>query len=59
MRQKSETRAGTLDQIVKDIRRATRKHNSAEENTRAVLEGLRSEYSIAALCRREHIAWSL
>jgi transposase len=59
MRQKSETRAGTLDQIVKDIRRATRKHNSAEENTRVVLEGLRSEYSIAALCPRERIAWSL
>jgi transposase len=59
MRQKSETRAGTPDQIVKDIRRATRKHNSTEENTRVVLEGLRSEYSIAALCRRERIAWSL
>jgi transposase len=58
MRQNSERRA-TPDQIVKDIRRATRKHNSSEENTWVVLEGLRSEYSIAALCRRELIAWSL
>ena len=57
-RQNSERRA-TPDQIVKDIRRATRKHNSSEENTWVVLEGLRSEYSIAALCRRELIAWSL
>jgi hypothetical protein len=30
MRQRSETRA-TPEQIVKDIRRATRKHHSAEE----------------------------
>ena len=58
MRRNSERRA-TPDQIVKDIRRATRKHNSSEENTWVVLEGLRSEYSIAALCRRELIAWSL
>ena len=58
MRQKSETRA-TPDQIVKDIRRATRKHHSAEEKIRVVLEGLRGEYSIAELCRREGIAESL
>ena len=59
MRQKSETRAGTPEQIVKDIRRATRKHHSAEEKIRVVLEGLRGEYSIAELCRREGIAESL
>ena len=58
MRQKSETRA-TSEQIVKDIRRATRKHHSAEEKIRIVLEGLRGEYSIAELCRREGIAESL
>ena len=58
MRQKSETRA-TPEQIVKDIRRATRKHYSAEEKIRIVLEGLRGEYSIAELCRREGIAESL
>ena len=56
MRQKSETRATTPEQIVKDIRRATRKHHSAEEKIRIVLEGLRGEYSIAELCRREGIA---
>ena len=59
MRQKSEMRATTPEQIVKDIRRATRKHHSAEEKIRIVLEGLRGEYSIAELCRREGIAESL
>ena len=58
MRQKSERRA-TPEQIVKNIRRATRKHHSAEEKIRIVLEGLRGEYSIAELCRREGIAESL
>ncbi len=58
MRQKSVTRA-TPEQIVKGIRRATRKHHSAEEKIRIVLEGLRGEYSIAELCRREGIAESL
>ncbi len=57
-RQKSEMRA-THDQIVRDIRQATRKHHSAEEKIRVVLEGLRGEYSIAELCRREGIAESL
>ena len=38
---------------MKDIRRATRKHYSAEDKIRIVLEGLRGEDSIAELCRRE------
>ena len=58
MRPKSET-TGTSEQVVKDIRRATRKQYSAEEKIRIVLDGLRGEYSIAELCRREGIAESL
>ena len=58
MRAKSET-VGTSEQVVKDIRRATRKHHAAEEKIRVVLDGLRGEYSIAELCRREGIAESL
>lgn len=42
--------------VVKDIRRATRRHFSAEDKIRIVLEGLRGEESIAELCRREGIA---
>ena len=53
MRQKSGPHAPTSEQIVKDIRRATRKHHAAEEKIRIVLEGLRGEYSIAELCRHE------
>lgn len=59
MRQKFETPATTSEQVVKDIRRATRKQYSAEEKIRIVLDGLRGEYSIAELCRREGIAESL
>ena len=59
MRQKSETTKATSEQVVKNIRRATRKHHSAEEKIRIVLDGLRGEYSIAELCRREGIAESL
>jgi transposase len=59
MRRKSATQKEPAEKVVKDIRRATRKHYSAEEKIRIVLEGLRGEESIAALCRREGIAESL
>src|SRR3546814_17336150 len=45
--------------VVKDIRRATRRHFSAEDKIRIVLEGLRGEDIIAELCRKEGIAQSL
>jgi transposase len=44
---------------VRDIRRATRRHHSAEEKIRIVLEGLRGEVSIAELCRKEGINQNL
>ena len=47
------------EQVMKDIRRATRRHFSAEDKIRIVLEGLRGDDSIAELCRREDIAQSL
>ena len=59
MRQKSGKQRAATDRVVKDIRRKTRKHHSAEEKIRIVLEGLRGEESIAELCRREGIATSL
>lgn len=43
MRQKSGTRKAPAEQVIKDIRRATRKQYSAEEKIRIVLEGLRGE----------------
>ncbi|WP_336054896.1 IS3 family transposase [Nitratireductor sp. CH_MIT9313-5] len=59
MRRKSGTQKEPAEKVIKDIRRATRKHYSAEEKIRIVLEGLRGEESIAGLCRREGIAESL
>ena len=58
MRRKSDAE-GSSENTVKDIRRATRKRHATEEKIRIVLEGLRGEYSIAELCRREGIAQSL
>jgi transposase len=43
------------DAIVRDIKRKTRKKYNAEEKISIVLEGLRGEESIAAICRREGI----
>ena len=47
------------EDLIRDIRRATRRHFSAEEKIRIVLEGLRGEESIAEICRREGIATSM
>ncbi len=44
---------------MKDIRRGTRRHFSAEDKIRIVLEGLRGEDTIAELRRKEGIARSL
>ncbi|SPL62702.1 Mobile element protein [Ochrobactrum soli] len=59
MRQKPVPQTSSAEKTIKDIRRATRKHYSAEDKIRIVLEGLRGEDSIAAICRREGIAESL
>ena len=45
----------SAEQVVREIRRETRRKYSAEEKIRIVLEGLRGEDSIAELCRREGI----
>ena len=45
----------SAEQVVRDIRRETRRKYRAEEKIRIVLEGLRGEDSIAELCRREGI----
>ena len=59
MRRNSGTQKEPAEKIIKDIRRLTRRRFSAEEKIHIVLEGLRGEESIAALCRREGIAKSL
>ncbi len=58
------TKKSSAEKAVRDIRRATRKHYSSEKKILMVLEGLRGEESVAALCRREginanvHYRWS-
>lgn len=47
------------EQIVRDIKRQTRRKYSSEEKIRIVLDGMRGEMSIAELCRREGIAQNL
>ncbi len=59
MRPKSSGQKAPAEKVLKDIRRATRRHFSAEDKIRIVLDGLRGEDSIAELCRREGIAQSL
>jgi transposase len=59
MRQTSTPAQEPAEQVVSDIRRATRRQFSAEEKIRMVLQGLRGEDSIAELCRREGISQNL
>ena len=59
MGQQSEPAKEPAEQVIKEIRRATRRHFSAEEKIRIVLSGLRGEDSIAELCRREGIVQNL
>jgi transposase len=56
---RSTTAKKPAEHVIKDIRRATRRHFSAEDKIRIVLDGLRGEDSIAELCRKEGIAQSL
>jgi transposase len=59
MKQKSGPGKPPAEQVLKDIRRQTRRQYSAEEKIRIVLEGLRGEENISELCRREGIAASM
>jgi len=59
MRHRNDRAPESAEKTVRDIRRATRRHFSAEEKIRIVLDGLRGEESIAELCRKEGIAQTL
>lgn len=52
-------RKTTPESVVREIKRKTRRKFSAEEKIRIVLEGLRGEESIAAICRKEGISPNL
>jgi len=59
MKPRSSNAKSTAELVIKDIRRKTRRHFSAEDKILIVLDGLRGDDSIAELCRREEIAQSL
>lgn len=59
MNTKNRVHKDSTEKAVRDIRRATRRHYSAEEKIRIVLQGLRREDSIAELCRKEGINQNL
>jgi len=59
MREKSGPRKAPAERVVRDIRRATRRHFSAEDKIPIVLGGLRGEDSVAELCRQEGIVQNL
>ena len=59
MKLKSIKPKATAQQVVKDIKRTTRRHYSAEDKIRIVLNGLEGENSMAELCRKEGIAQGL
>jgi transposase-like protein len=59
MRQKPGALSDEAEKRVRDIKRSTRRHFSAEDKIRIVIAGLRGEDSIAELCRKEGIQQNL
>src|SRR4030081_1295245 len=59
MRSRIDQQSDEAEKAVRDIRRATRRHFSAEDKVRIVIAGLRGEDSIAELCRKEGINQNL
>ncbi len=56
MKLKSNQPKASAEQVVKDIRRATRRHYSTEDKIRIVLSGLRGQYSFVCtrdMCRND------
>jgi transposase len=50
-----ENKKKSATELVKEIKRRTKRKFSAEEKIKIVLEGLRGEESIAAVCRKHSI----
>jgi len=47
------------EKLIRDIKRQTRRKFNSEEKIRIVLEGLRGEETVVALCRKEGISPAL
>ena len=55
----TEKKKRNPEQVVREIKRKTQRRFTSEEKIRIVLEGLRGEESIAAICRKEGISPNL
>lgn len=55
-RPKSTTKTNTSEQLIKEIRRNTRKIFTSEQKVLIVMEGIRGELSISELCRTHGIS---
>ena len=51
----TEKKKRSPEEVVREIKRHTRREFTSEEKIRIVLEGLRGEERIATICRREGI----
>ena len=51
----ADAETAEAEQFIKRVRRVSRRHFSAEEKVRVVLEGFRREVRVSELCRREGI----
>jgi len=49
----------STESVVRDIKRRTKRKFAAEEKIRIILEGLKGEESISAICRKEGISNAL
>jgi len=54
-----ELKMNNPNDVVKQIKNATRRKFSADDKIRIVLEGLRGEITISEICRREGLAASI
>jgi len=54
-KQTKDVKKESAQQLIKTVRQRTRKLYSAEDKIRVVMEGLRGDQTVAALCRQEGI----
>jgi len=55
MPRKKKEQSESAAQMMRTVRKVTRKKYSAEDKIRIVLEGMRGDQTVAALCRQEGI----
>lgn len=52
---RADAETGSARELIRRVRQATRRRYTAEEKIRIVMEGIRGEEPVSAICRREGI----